>query len=225
MSSAASSAKGGEIFVTLKDDATDGRAVEDVFEEVPDGGRRRLRVAVDQFAAVDVAAGEVELHDAVERELIERGVRVGAVVDAVGVQVGDVEEQAATGRGEDGGDEAGFGHFRAGQMDGEGDVFDDQRRGDAAADVGDIGGEGLDGFACERQRGEMADLDAARAGEGDVLAPPRRIKAFDEAREVFEIGVVEAVGAAEREVQAVRDEGEMFGEQIEFGGFSGVGSK
>ena len=192
--------EGREIFVALKDDAADGRAVEDVFEEVPDCGRRGLGMAVDQFAVVGVAAGEVELHDAVERQRGERGVRVGAVVDAVGVEVGDVEEQAAVGRGEDGGDEAGLGHFRAGQMDGERDVFENQRRGDVAADVGDIGGEDINGFAREGQGCEVADLDAARAGEGDVLAPPRRIEALDEARKVFEIGVVEAVGAAEGEV-------------------------
>ena len=71
----------------------------------------------------------------------------------------------------------------------------------------------------------MADLDAAGAREGDVLAPPRRVEAADEARELAQVCSVNALGAAEREVERVRDEGEVLAQEVQLASFSGAASR
>ena len=62
----------------------------------------------------------------------------------------------------------------------------------------------------------MADGDAARARERDVLAPPGRIEPLHQRGEFFEIVVVDPLGGAEREVEPMRDQRKMPGEQVEF---------
>jgi len=62
----------------------------------------------------------------------------------------------------------------------------------------------------------VADLHAARAREAQMLAPPRRLEARDESAELFQIICVDALGAADGEIQPMRDDGEMRAQQIEF---------
>src|SRR4051812_16741794 len=89
--------EGREVLVALQDHALDRGAGQDVIQQRPDLRRRGGRMAVDQEIPFPVAAREVELDDAIERQSLEERDRVEAVVDRVGVEVSYVQEQAAAG--------------------------------------------------------------------------------------------------------------------------------
>ena len=62
----------------------------------------------------------------------------------------------------------------------------------------------------------MADGDSAGARKSEMLAPIGRIEPRDQSGELFEIGPVNALGAADRQIEPVRDQCEMTAEEIEF---------
>ena len=66
-------------------------------EQFPDFGPHRPVVGVDDVGAAILVAGEVHLDDALAREGVDIGDRVGAGVEAADIDVVDVEQQAAAG--------------------------------------------------------------------------------------------------------------------------------
>ena len=156
------------------------------------------------------AAGEMRLHDALPWPAVEIGAGIAPLVDRVGEQVGHVAQPAAAGRLERARRRIRPRSFR--------------RPGSTKAAVmfSRISGASMRGARarrCARARRSPRAYragtarwpigDAAGAGEGEMLAPPGRIEPLDQRGEFVEMGAVEPFGAAERQVEPMRDQGEM----------------
>src|SRR5688572_27527356 len=63
---------------------------------------------------------------------------------------------------------------------------------------------------------QVPDVHPASAGESDVLAPPGRCQAINQAGKLFQVSRIESFGAPEGKVQAVRNEDKVFTQQVEF---------
>jgi hypothetical protein len=62
----------------------------------------------------------------------------------------------------------------------------------------------------------VSDRNAAGSGECEVVAPPRWRNPFDQGCELAEVRLIDALGAAEGEVEPVWDQSEMSGKQVKF---------
>ena len=158
--------EGREALVALEDHAPDRGAGQDVIQQRPDLGRRGGRVAVDQELALPVAADEVELDDAIERQAIEERDRVEAVIDRVDVEVRDVQEQAAAGPIDEFRQEFRLLEFGAGALERIGDVLEDQR--------------GLDPSWTSRMFAASTSRPCSANGTGarwPIATPPARVNA------------------------------------------------
>src|SRR4028119_1512944 len=62
----------------------------------------------------------------------------------------------------------------------------------------------------------MSDVHAICASKTNMLAPPNGLNFFNQTGELFQIFFVNSIGASERKIQAVRNQSEIFGEQIQF---------
>ena len=71
----------------------------------------------------------------------------------------------------------------------------------------------------------MADGEAAGAGEGQMFAPIGRVEPLDQRGELFEIGLVDPLGAADRQIEPMRDEREMTASRSSSSRFLAAASK
>lgn len=159
--------------VALEEDRPRAGAGEEGAQEVEGGRGDRVSVGIAPEGVDAGTAGDVEVGDAVEGQAGEEGRGVAAVVDEVGVEVGDVEQEVGAGAVEELGEEVGLGEVVVGPGERGGDVLEGERDGESiegAADVVDEDGE-LGAGAGDGE--EVAELGGAGAREGDVLADER----------------------------------------------------
>ncbi len=81
----------------------------------------------------------------------------------------------------------------------------------------DVRGDHIHRLRRPGQRGQMPDRHAPGPRVRDVLAPPRRVEPRDQLGHRVEVVLVDPLGAPQRQVQPVRDDREVVGEEIQLG--------
>ncbi len=160
------------------------------------------------------AARDMDVGDGLDGEFGEGLGRVLAAVDVVGVQVGDVDEEAYAGAVGQVVQELALGHLLARPGEQRGDVLDGEGYGQRGLGDADVLAEHVEGVAGARHGQQVAGFQergggqgAARADERDVLGDEGRAQRLGSLGERRQPGLVRAVGAAEAEGDAVRDHG------------------
>ncbi len=184
-----------------------------------DGGGMRIEVK----AVVPGPASDVDHRDAVEGKRGQDLRGVMAVVDGVGPQVAEVEQQVAVGGGDDFVIECGFVEVVVGPVEGAGDVFEEQRNiGEMAAGGGHIAGDDGDGGPGPRQRSQVADLPVAAADEGHVFGDHRGTQGFGDGAQLFGAIDIDAVSTAQRQLDAVDRDRPHVGQRGQLVALTGV---
>ena len=184
------------------------------FEQAPDriDDRRAVRVDLEVGRFV-VVAGDMHVGDALAGQRVEECVGVVAVIDAVDVDVVDVEQKIAVGFGEHCVDEVDLAHRLARRcvvrnvLDRDALAEDVLRLADAAGDV-------MHGFVRERNRHQVVEMPAVGA-IGKVFGIDRDAVRVEQAADFREQRFVERIASAERERKAMADERMAFGERAQ----------
>ena len=132
----------GDVGVPFEQDGGGAAFLQGEVEHFPDGVEHGVVVGVEDVLFKFGMAGDVELADAVVRDITEVFVGIEVVVLGGDVDVVDVEEDAAVGLFDDFGEELPFGHFGNVVLGVAGDVFDAHGDFQKIADFADaLGGE------------------------------------------------------------------------------------
>jgi hypothetical protein len=165
----------------------------------------------DQVFGFAIVTGHVHVHHALRRQAADEQHRVVAEVDAVHVDVVDVQMQPAVGFLEHGVDEVGLrhladrsGHVERGVLDRDAGLEDVLRAPDPGRHV-------AHGFLRERYRQQVIEL-AVVGGVGQVLAVQRDAVGAHEFLHARQEQLVELGRSAQRKRQAVADERVALGE-------------
>jgi len=97
--------QGRQVLIAFQDNPAHRRPSHGGLQHLPNLRRCWIGVAIDECAIVPSSTCKVELHHPVPRPSIEQVVEILPLVDGVGVEIGDVAEQAASGSVEDGREE------------------------------------------------------------------------------------------------------------------------
>src|SRR5579885_274192 len=171
-------------------------------------------VAVDdQVGGFVVVPGDVEIGDALARQRADELHRVVAVVDAVDVDVVDVEQQIAVGFGEHRAGELDLAHFpaRRGIVR---RILDRHAPAEDVLGAADARGDPVHGFLGERDRHQIVQV-AVVGTEREVFAVETDAVVVEETTDLVQQGLVERRRTAERQRQTVAYERVAFGEGSE----------
>jgi len=168
--------------------------------------RHRPGVGVHVLAIVHDPAGQVDFAHPLQRQALQVGDGVVAMIAGIGVDVLQVQEEPGVRLLDDRPHELRLGHLRVRQSERVGDVLQQNREtGKGPLQLGHVPGHRRHRLAGEGERREMADLDAPRPGEGDVLREPGRRDRLGEPGDVAHPLRIEPLGAPEREADAVEE--------------------
>jgi hypothetical protein len=175
-----------------------------------------MRVAVSQDAFMPEPAGEVNLHDAVQRHLGEelRGIEV--VVDGVGVDIRDVQEDTAAGRADQPVEELGLRHVRSRHLEHVRHVLQHQWLSQRVLYGVHAVNRSAQHLGAEPHRCEQADVDARGTGHAEMVAVVGRAGYVADAFDLVEVVRINRAGSANRQPEPVRDNREGIDNLAEF---------
>jgi hypothetical protein len=183
-------------------------------QQLPDrvADRRGMRVHA-QVLGLDVMPGDMRIDDALARQRLEEGQRVVAVVDAVDVDVVDVQQQAAVGALQHRQQEFEFAHpcARRGVVR---DVLHRDRPLQDVLHAADARGDIFDRLGGEGNRHQVVQM-AVVGTVGEMLGVITDAMGIEKALHVAHEILVQRRRAAERQRQAVADERVAFGQRAE----------
>ena len=165
----------------------------------------------DQARRFSVVAGDMEIHQPFRREALQELMGVVTVIDAVHIEVVDVQVQAAVGLFQHRANEGEFVHFRHSGGGVIGGVFHGNAAFEDFLGPADAGGHVADGFPGEGERQQFVEMSFVVAVTQvlGVEADPMFIqKGFDPSEKAF----VQGRGSTQGQRQAVGDERVAFGE-------------
>ena len=197
--------EGGEPRVTLEHHGQGPGGREQAVEKVEDRVGHAVGVGVLVEALFQGAPRDVHHGHAIERVGEKRLLGIEARVARVGVEVRHVQQEIAARRLHHLLVELAFGERVLGPAEGPGDVLEQEGNvGQDPARGGDVSGQHRDGLPGEGKGGEVADLAGPAASQGDVLADRLGPELARERAELPGLVELDAVRAAQRELQAVR---------------------
>jgi hypothetical protein len=161
---------------------------------------------VDTVVAHPLSPRDVHERHVFERVAGERGEGVDALVERVRVQVAKVEHQVAARGAHDLGVEAPLVHRVVGPAHRPRDVLQQEGNvGQVPARPLDVARDHGHRFARARELREVPDLPPPGAREGHVLGHHGRTQRSGELTQALRAALINALGAAERELHPVRD--------------------
>src|SRR5215831_7078471 len=174
-----------------------GDLAEEVVDRLVDG----VQVVVEQVALVAVrrrdpaAARDMNAADPIERNSRQEVERIETEVGRIGMEIVQVEQQPAAAVRHDARDPIWLAQAAAGRLDQGCDVLHRRHGADDCGGLAQVARRALGRGLAARRRGEMPDLNAAGAHEGEVLGPGFRFDLVDETGQPVEPSRVDRLRA------------------------------
>ena len=193
---------------------------DDIGVERPDLVSDRRSVRVDEKRAVGIVgfavmAAEVDFLHPVERERVQIGPRIGAVVLGRDEHVVDVEQQPAAGPPRQLGEKVDLGDRAFGEPHIGGRIFQQHHAAERRLHRVDMLGDARQSLGRIRQRQKIVEIDAAVRRPGEMLGEALRLVARAEDLEPREMLTIERRGRSDRQADAVNRQRIAFAERAE----------
>src|SRR3990170_3718406 len=168
---------------------------------VVDQQRRTALVAVDSMPA------KINLADMLDREGVDEGSRVEAMIDGLDEYIVDVEQKPAPRAPHHLAQEFDLAHSRPGEGHIGGGILEQHPAADCLLHLVDMLAYPLKRLFRVRQRQEVVEIDGVMARPGEVLGEERGLVAGDQHLEAAEMLPVECPAAPDREPDAMQRHG------------------
>ena len=207
--------EGWDAVIPLKESGCVAAAFDGVGVKVPDRVEDGVVVSIEDVFPVLGVAGDVELSDAMVRDVVEIVVRVEAMILRRNVDVIYVEKDSAIGHFHDFAEEFPLGHLGLVELCVTTDILDTDGDLDKVADGADFRGGMFRDCEGVRHGEQVVGVTAIDAAPAKVIGKPWGTGALDEGAKTLEVLTVGFIGGAEVHGDPVLDDAVLLEDAVE----------